>query len=211
MSDLAVSLTDPVDTRVLLTVLAQVRRGDFTARMPMDWTGVSGEVANVLNEVIIANQTLAAELAQDITDRKRLEDDLAHQALHDGLTGLPNRALLTDRLVQGLAGSRRRGSRLGVIFLDIDHFKAINESLGHCCGDDVLKQTAGQIGAALRFGDTVARWGADEFVIVCDDVSALQAHEIATRVIRSGGRIIAVRKVDIPGGKSLAAILRYAM
>jgi PAS domain S-box-containing protein len=68
---------------------------------------------------------------QDITDRKRLEGELAHQALHDTLTGLPNRAVLTDRLAHGLAGSRRRNSQLGVIFLDIDHFKAVNDSLGH--------------------------------------------------------------------------------
>jgi len=73
---------------------------------------------------------------QDVTGRKELELELAHQALHDSLTGLPNRALLADRLIQGLAGSRRRGSQLGVIFVDIDEFKVINDSLGHSIGDD---------------------------------------------------------------------------
>ena len=76
---------------------------------------------------------------QDITERKQMEDELAHQALHDSLTGLPNRALLTDRLVHGLAGSRRRGSQLGVMFLDVDHFKVVNDSLGHTSGDELLR------------------------------------------------------------------------
>jgi PAS domain S-box-containing protein len=68
---------------------------------------------------------------QDITERKSMEQELVHQALHDSLTGLPNRALLTDRLIHGLAGSRRRGSKLGVMFLDLDRFKAVNDSFGH--------------------------------------------------------------------------------
>ena len=72
---------------------------------------------------------------QDITGRKQMEHDLAHQALHDALTGLPNRALLADRLVHGLAGARRRGSQLGVMFLDVDNFKVVNDSLGHAYGD----------------------------------------------------------------------------
>ena len=79
---------------------------------------------------------------QDITARKKLEHELAHQAVHDSLTGLPNRTLLTDRLVHGLAGSRRRGAQLGVIFLDIDHLKDVNDSLGHAAGDKLLRHTA---------------------------------------------------------------------
>ena len=120
---------------------------------------------------------------QDITERKRMEAELAHQALHDSLTGLPNRALLTDRLVHGLAGTRRRGADLGVIFLDIDHFKVVNDSVGHTAGDDLLRQAADRIARAIRPGDTVARFGGDEFVVVCDDVSVLQTEQIAERVL----------------------------
>jgi diguanylate cyclase (GGDEF)-like protein/PAS domain S-box-containing protein len=120
---------------------------------------------------------------QDITAYKQLEQDLAHQALHDSLTGLPNRALLADRLVQGLAGSRRRASQLGVIFLDMDNFKVVNDSLGHSSGDDLLRWAAERIGGAIRVGDTVARFGGDEFVVVCDDISALEMEQIAERVL----------------------------
>ncbi|MDP9463622.1 MAG: EAL domain-containing protein, partial [Actinomycetota bacterium] len=125
---------------------------------------------------------------QDITGRKRMEIELAHQALHDPLTGLPNRALLTDRLFHGLAGSQRRNSQLGVVFIDVDHFKVINESLGYVSGDDLLKQVAERIAETIRAGDTVARFGGEEFVVVCDDVSAFEIEQIAERVLKAMSR-----------------------
>jgi diguanylate cyclase (GGDEF)-like protein/PAS domain S-box-containing protein len=120
---------------------------------------------------------------QDITEQKNMEHALARQALHDSLTDLPNRVLLVDRLVHTLAGARRRGSQVGVLFLDLDHFKVVNDSLGHTCGDDLLRQVAERIAKAIRPGDTVARFGGDEFVIVCDDVSDLAIAEIGARVL----------------------------
>jgi diguanylate cyclase (GGDEF)-like protein/PAS domain S-box-containing protein len=122
---------------------------------------------------------------QDITTRKQLEGELVHQALHDALTGLPNRALMTDRLVHSLAGSARRGAKLGVMFLDIDHFKSINDSLGHSFGDDLLRQAAVRIAESIRAGDTVARFGGDEFVMVCDDVTVSEAEQIGDRVLHA--------------------------
>jgi diguanylate cyclase (GGDEF)-like protein/PAS domain S-box-containing protein len=128
----------------------------------------------------------------DITERKRMEQELSHQALHDSLTDLPNRALLTDRLLHGLAGSRRGGSRLGVIFLDVDHFKVVNDSLGHNCGDDLLRVAGDRIAAAIRPGDTVARFGGDEFVIVCTDVSVEVTVVIAQRVLESLSQVFVI-------------------
>ena len=127
---------------------------------------------------------LIAQLA-NITDRKNLERELTHRALHDSLTGLPNRALLTDRLVQSLAGSRRRGAQLGVMLVDVDRLKAVNDSLGHAAGDALLRQVADRIRAVIRSDDTVGRLGGDEFVIVCDDVSIAEIEQIARGVLEA--------------------------
>jgi diguanylate cyclase (GGDEF)-like protein/PAS domain S-box-containing protein len=120
---------------------------------------------------------------QDISERKAMEDALAHQALHDSLTGLPNRALLTDRLMHALAASRRPGTELGVIFLDLDNFKSVNDTLGHTPGDELLRQTAARLITAVRTEDTVARFGGDEFVIICDDVSAAEIWQVGERLL----------------------------
>jgi len=95
---------------------------------------------------------------------------LAGLALHDPLTGLPNRVLLVDRLRHALASQRRRGSRVGVLFLDLDGFKAVNDVHGHAVGDEVLATIAARLRNAVRAGDTPARLGGDEFVIVCEGV-----------------------------------------
>ena len=110
-------------------------------------------------------------MVSDITDRKRAEEELAHQALHDHLTGLPNRALLLDRLQQALGRSERSGAPVAVVFLDLDRFKHVNDGLGHDVGDELLVAVAERLRAGLRPADTVARFGGDEFVLVCEDVA----------------------------------------
>ncbi|MEW6472583.1 MAG: EAL domain-containing protein [Actinomycetota bacterium] len=120
---------------------------------------------------------------QDITERKEVEATLAHQALHDALTGLPNRALLLDRLEQALAQARRDRTRVAVLFLDVDRFKLINDSRGHPVGDDLLVGVADRLRAILRPTDTVARFGGDEFVMVCQDGGGFDvAMHVAERV-----------------------------
>lgn len=108
---------------------------------------------------------------QDITERKRAQAELAHQALHDPLTGLPNRVLFLDRLGVSLARLGRRDTGVAVLFLDLDRFKLINDSHGHDAGDRVLVEVAARLRALLRPSDTLARLGGDEFTILCEDVA----------------------------------------
>lgn len=107
---------------------------------------------------------------EDATTRRNTERLLLHAALHDSLTNLPNRRLLRDRLDTGLARAARSGSTVAVLFVDLDRFKDVNDTLGHDAGDEVLIHVAGGIHSALRSNDTVARLGGDEFVVVCEDV-----------------------------------------
>nr|WP_281373024.1 PAS domain S-box protein [Kineococcus aurantiacus] len=120
-------------------------------------------------------------LVEDVTARKAAELALRHQALHDALTGLPNRTLLHDRLEHALAAAGRTGTGVGVFFCDLDGFKAVNDSAGHGAGDDLLREVAARFGACLRPGDTLARLGGDEFAVVCPDLSGPQDLGVVAR------------------------------
>jgi diguanylate cyclase (GGDEF)-like protein len=108
-----------------------------------------------------------------LTDARRV-DTMLHQALHDALTGLPNRALFTDRLQHALTQGRRRGTQCGVIFLDLDRFKTVNDSLGHTAGDELLVALARRIDESLRSADTPARLGGDEFAVLLEDLTSVE-------------------------------------
>ncbi len=122
----------------------------------------------------------------DVTTRKTAEERLQHNAFHDPLTGLPNRALFLDRLGLAIAHTRRRANYMfAVFFLDLDRFKNINDSLGHSAGDALLVAVAKRLEALLRPGDTVARLGGDEFAILLDDVNGItHATRVAHRIHR---------------------------
>jgi diguanylate cyclase (GGDEF)-like protein/PAS domain S-box-containing protein len=110
-------------------------------------------------------------IAHDITERKRSEASIRRLALHDPLTGLPNRTLLADRVNGAIERARRGRTRFGLLMIDLDHFKHVNDSLGHPVGDEVLKAVAERLGATVRQVDTVARMGGDEFVVVLDGLA----------------------------------------
>ena len=119
---------------------------------------------------------------EDVTERRQMAEALAHQALHDPLTNLPNRSLFMDRLEHSMRRQQRGRAPVAVLFADVDRFKAINDTLGHSTGDRVLRSLAGRLRALLRPGDTVSRFGGDEFVLLCEDTTAEAAMVIANRI-----------------------------
>jgi diguanylate cyclase (GGDEF)-like protein/PAS domain S-box-containing protein len=120
---------------------------------------------------------------RDITDQEALTSQLAHQALHDSLTGLANRALMSDRLDHALELLRRRGGRMALFLLDLDNFKEVNDTLGHQAGDQLLTTIATKLETMVRASDTVSRFGGDEFVYLAEDVADLSdVHRLATRL-----------------------------
>lgn len=122
-------------------------------------------------------------VTQDITRRKALEAELLHQAFHDPLTGLANRALFTDRVDHALAHCARSGARIGVLFVDLDDFKTINDTQGHAAGDVVLQRVAATLLNATRGCDTVCRLGGDEFAVLLERVTAGEGPEVAAQRI----------------------------
>jgi diguanylate cyclase (GGDEF)-like protein/PAS domain S-box-containing protein len=122
-------------------------------------------------------------VGRDITERKALEDQLAYQALHDPLTELPNRVLFTDRLRHALSRAKRRQQAVAIMFMDLDNFKVVNDSLGHQTGDRLLQLVSKRLRNFLRPEDTVARLGGDEFVFLLEDTDANGASRIAERIL----------------------------
>lgn len=137
-------------------------------------------------------EQVAKEFDAALTEHANYEAQLSHQALHDPLTGLPNRALLADRLEHAIRQSQRTGRGVCVLFLDLDHFKLINDGLGHAMGDIVLTETAERLSTVVRDGDTVARFGGDEFVIIGEAMDDHEAEHLAQRLLAVLGEPIQV-------------------
>jgi diguanylate cyclase (GGDEF)-like protein/PAS domain S-box-containing protein len=141
------------------------------------------KISPVHNDDGVVTHFLAS--LSDVTSRINYEKELATQANRDSLTGLPNRNLLEDRIERVLGKARREGGMVGIAFIDVDHFKSINDTLGHQTGDQFLKIVSERLVSSLRDGDTVSRFGGDEFVVVCHDITTVvQMNEIVGRIFK---------------------------
>ena len=142
----------------------------------LDISAVRDETGRVSNFVSVFS---------DITSRKETEEKLTHRAHHDPLTGLPNRALFLERLDHAIARAQRNQLLVAVLFLDLDHFKQINDSLGHLAGDALLQQVAERLTHTVRAEDTVARMGGDEFTLILEDITDFRdAAKVAQKILQ---------------------------
>jgi diguanylate cyclase (GGDEF)-like protein/PAS domain S-box-containing protein len=203
----ATSLTDVKDSEIARLVAPEFR--DTIALMHQ--RVIAGETVNFDFEIIGLRGTrrwmscVAAPLpgedgevigqlaiARDITERKLSQDRIEYLATRDTLTGLPNRALLNDRLQQVLAAAHRDSKSLAVLFVDLDRFKIINDTLGHHAGDAMLRETAGRLTQCLRENDTVARQGGDEFIVLLPESDHAAAALVARKILSAITQPVAV-------------------
>lgn len=141
-------------------------------------------VLGTMTAVEFRGRAAALGTFTDITDRKRFEDELTRQAFFDSLTGLPNRNLFMDRLEHGLGAANRRHERTAVMFLDLDGFKSVNDRFGHAAGDELLLHVASRLQEMVRGGDTIARFGGDEFTLLLEAITGDEdALAVARRIV----------------------------
>jgi len=146
--------------------------------------GTSFPIEIALSEMFIGERRNFVAVARDVTESKRQTAALQYQALHDALTELPNRSLLSDRIRQSILLAQREHHELALLIMDLDRFKDINDTLGHQYGDKVLQQVSTRMRTALRESDTIARLGGDEFAILLPNTSLAQAKAIANKLLR---------------------------
>jgi diguanylate cyclase (GGDEF)-like protein/PAS domain S-box-containing protein len=158
------------------------------------WRVIEATANNLLDDPSVDGIVINS---RDVTERKAFEQQLSHQAFHDPLTDLPNRALFTDRLGHAVARADRHPESVAILFLDLDNFKVINDSLGHKAGDELLVATAERLRHSLRPGDTVARLSGDEFTVLLEDmVERKDAIRLAERIVERMGRAFVLRGRD---------------
>ena len=135
--------------------------------------------------LVYGDEKLRMSVVRDLRDRHAAQARIHHLAHHDALTGLPNRMSFMERLGRQIEQARAAGKSLALLFVDLDHFKRVNDSLGHLIGDQLLKTVAARISASLRAGDVVARFGGDEFIVLLDDAARDDVAQVAHKLLRA--------------------------
>jgi diguanylate cyclase (GGDEF)-like protein/PAS domain S-box-containing protein len=170
--------------------------------------GDGGTIPIELSLGAVMGERLVTVVLRDITERKQMEEQLEHQLLHDPLTGLANRTLLRNRLEHAVARLQRHPGVLAVLFIDLDGFKAVNDTWGHGAGDELLTITAARLRHSLRAEDLAARWGGDEFVVVCEEISHPDdAQAVATRIATALGGAVQLGHHAIRPAASIGVVV----
>lgn len=202
-----------VDPRERSRMILQLKEAGAVSGVEVQLRTKSGEIIEALfsgRRLTIDGRDCVVTAVHDITDRIAAEEELERLALHDPLTGLHNRTVFKDRLDHALERARREGTHVGVLFLDIDHFKVVNDSLGHSTGDALLQEAADRLRGCVREADTVARMGGDEFAVLLEAIeSEAEAEEAAERVAGVFRDPFHVGGTEIPSEVSIGLALSH--
>ncbi len=190
------------DRDILVSLLNKLLHGDasnITARLRLKHPEHPGSWVECRFVAIDQPSTHLRGVLRDITQSYLQEKHIAHMALHDALTGLPNRVLLEDRVSVALRMAGRDNLQVGIGFIDLDHFKNVNDALGHKVGDQLLVRFADKLREQLRKGDTLARWGGDEFVVLLPEMSDAQSiREVADKLVKASRSPITLDDQTLP-------------
>nr|MBA3352087.1 diguanylate cyclase [Blastocatellia bacterium] len=206
-NDTDIHSTYPVDDA--LTSAGLLEAGNAT----VETRGVRQDETELPLEIAVSSWqtpdgTYYCRIIRDVTERKSLEDQLTHQALHDPLTSLPNRVLFTNRVEHALTRSARRSAQIAVLFIDLDNFKTVNDTMGHAAGDSLLTTVADRLQNCLRASDTASRLGGEEFAVLIEDTSGTnRGCLVAQRILDMVRKPIDIGGKDVFIGASIGIAL----